>query len=184
MLVRFTHQVAVCLPLTDSTHCPPQIDKFDFSPSTALLASLNDAPYPLYGFCRYTGFLRAIFSYLNNKKSVISSKQCRNKNKESAFIYSGTNNRSIHFVQPFKETWHFNDTEEIKIVYNCVCKVVCLRTALYKTMTHFPSQTLYSILRQCSVAFWQISSFLFYKQNQCEQFLLKPDSLKKRVELP
>ena len=46
MLIRFTHQVAVCLAFAETTHCFPQILRSDFNPSTALLASVksNESP--------------------------------------------------------------------------------------------------------------------------------------------
>lgn len=58
MLVRFTHQVAVCLPYADKTHCPSLYVWFAFSPSTALLDA-NLSSKSTAGFSWWVGLLRA-----------------------------------------------------------------------------------------------------------------------------
>ena len=83
MLFKFTHQVAVCCSLSETTHCPPQILRFDFNPSTALLAWINSVwtgPVGVgYGCCWYVCFLSARFSVNKTKWFHISKNQMKKK---------------------------------------------------------------------------------------------------------
>ena len=75
MLVRFTHQVAVCLLFSEITHCPPCQLRSDLRPSTALLASVYLLSRFLYGKSWCAGLFCATLSKDRCKQGWITMYQ-------------------------------------------------------------------------------------------------------------
>ena len=128
--VRLTHQVAVFLS-PEITHSPPCSLRFDFKPSTALLAWDKATVIPVHRFSWYAGFFNATFSvnlkfiwmYMQAFDSQLSIDK---KNKVlKNYKYNGYNEKIANFKHEKIQNKKNSNKNKIVISSNCFSYWCC-----------------------------------------------------------